>query len=75
MRRRHPAWYREDVGRLFSMLASGELRPRVFDRVPLERAADALARIARGEVKGKVVVELDDDIPSGEPGPAGGPSE
>ena len=31
MRARHPAWFREDLGRLFELLATGAIRPRVAD--------------------------------------------
>jgi NADPH:quinone reductase-like Zn-dependent oxidoreductase len=33
MRARHPAWFREDLERLFGLLATGAIRPRVAERI------------------------------------------
>ena len=60
MRAQHPAWFREDLERLFGLLASGAIRPRVADRVSFDRVAEAHRRIDRrieaGGLDGKLVL-------------------
>jgi len=53
---RHPDKNRAHVDRVLAWLANGELSPHVDAVYPFERAADALERIARREVKGKLVL-------------------
>lgn len=43
---------------LFSLRAEGRLRPHIADRLPLAQGAHALARLAAGEVLGKIVLTL-----------------
>jgi NADPH:quinone reductase len=31
MRARHPAWFREDLERLFGLLATGAIQPRIAE--------------------------------------------
>lgn len=54
--RRDPAGHRRNVERLVAWIAEGRLRPLVSERVGLDGAAGALARMANREVVGKVVV-------------------
>jgi NADPH2:quinone reductase len=56
MRARHPAWFKEDLERLFGMLAAGAIRPRVAERVSFERAAEAHRRLEAGGLEGKLVL-------------------
>jgi NADPH:quinone reductase-like Zn-dependent oxidoreductase len=73
MRARHPAWFREDLGRLFEMAAAGAIRPRVIERVALDDIAEAHRRIEAGGLDGKLVLcpDLAPRIPARpEPGPA-----
>lgn len=56
MRARHPAWFRADLGRLFALLASGAIRPRVAGRIALDEVADAHRRIEAGRLEGKLVL-------------------
>ena len=56
MRAQHPAWFREDLERLFGLLASGAIRPRVADRVSFDRVAEAHRRIEAGGLDGKLVL-------------------
>jgi NADPH:quinone reductase len=56
MRAQHPAWFREDLERLFGLLASGAIRPRVADRVSFDRVAEAHRRIEAGGLEGKLVL-------------------
>jgi NADPH2:quinone reductase len=53
---RHPDRNRAHVDRVLGWLARGELRPHVDAVYPFEQAAEALARIERREVKGKLVL-------------------
>ncbi|HVJ21466.1 MAG TPA: medium chain dehydrogenase/reductase family protein [Polyangiaceae bacterium] len=61
MRALHPAWFREDLQRLFGMLASGEIRPRVAERIAFDEVADAHRRLEQGGLEGKLV--LCPDVP------------
>jgi NADPH:quinone reductase-like Zn-dependent oxidoreductase len=56
MRLRHPAWFRDDLKRLFAMLASGAIHPRVAERVSLDEVADAHWRLESGGLEGKLVL-------------------
>ncbi|WP_242394438.1 medium chain dehydrogenase/reductase family protein [Anaeromyxobacter oryzisoli] len=68
MRARHPAWFREDLERLFGLLASGAIRPRVAERISLDEVPEAHRRLEAGGLEGKLVVCP--DLPSRrEPGP------
>ncbi len=46
----------EDLAELARRIDAGDLRPVVDQVFPLERAADAVARLESGEVRGKVVI-------------------
>jgi NADPH:quinone reductase-like Zn-dependent oxidoreductase len=69
MRKRHPAWFQEDLGHLLGMLASGAIRPRIAERISFDRVADAHRRIEAGGLKGKLV--LCPEFPSERDGLAG----
>ena len=56
MRALHPAWFREDLGRLLDMLASGAIRPRVAERISFDDVAEAHRRIEAGGLAGKLVL-------------------
>jgi NADPH:quinone reductase len=62
MRARHPAWFREDLERLFDMLARGAIRPRVAERISFDEVADAHRRLEAGGLEGKLI--LCPDLPS-----------
>ena len=40
MRARHPAWFREDLERLFGLLATRAIRPRVAERLSFDEVAE-----------------------------------
>ncbi len=48
----------DDLSILLEMLASGSLRAPIDEVVPLERAAEAMGRLARQQTRGKAVIEL-----------------
>jgi NADPH2:quinone reductase len=62
MRARHPAWFREDLERLFDLLATGAIRPRVAERIAFDEVPDAHRRLEAGGLEGKLV--LCPDLPS-----------
>ena len=62
MRVRHPAWFREDLGTLFDLLATHAIQPRVAERIAFDEVADAHRRIEAGGLEGKLV--LCPDLPS-----------
>jgi NADPH:quinone reductase-like Zn-dependent oxidoreductase len=62
MRARHPAWFREDLERLFGLLATRAIRPRVAERISFDEIAEAHRRVEAGGLDGKLV--LCPDLPS-----------
>jgi NADPH:quinone reductase-like Zn-dependent oxidoreductase len=62
MRARHPSWFREDLERLFGLLAAGAIRPRVAERISFDEVAEAHRRLEAGGLEGKLV--LCPDLPS-----------
>lgn len=62
MRARHPAWFREDLERLFGLLATRAIRPRIAERISFDEVAEAHRRLEAGGLEGKLV--LCPDLPS-----------
>jgi NADPH:quinone reductase-like Zn-dependent oxidoreductase len=62
MRGRHPAWFREDLERLFGLLATRVIRPRVAERISFDEVAEAHRGLEAGGLEGKLV--LCPDLPS-----------
>lgn len=62
MRARHLAWFKEDLERLFGLLATGTIRPRVADRISFDEVPEAHRRLEAGGLEGKLV--LCPDLPS-----------
>jgi NADPH:quinone reductase-like Zn-dependent oxidoreductase len=63
MRLQHPAWFRQDLEYLLSLLSSGAIHPRVSERIALEDVAEAHWRLEAGGLEGKLV--LCPDLPPG----------
>jgi NADPH:quinone reductase-like Zn-dependent oxidoreductase len=55
-RARHPAWFREDLQRLFELLATGAVRPRVAGRISFDEVGEAHRRLEAGGLQGKLVL-------------------
>jgi NADPH2:quinone reductase len=53
---RHPAWFREDLERLFGMLATHAIQPRVAERISFGEVAEAHRRLEAGALQGKLVL-------------------
>ena len=62
IRARHPAWFREDLERLFALLATRAIRPRIAERVSFDEVAEEHRRLEAGGLEGKLV--LCPDLPS-----------
>jgi NADPH:quinone reductase-like Zn-dependent oxidoreductase len=56
MRARHPTWFKEDLERLFGLLATGAIRPHVADRISFDEVAEAHRRLEAGGLEGKLVL-------------------
>jgi NADPH:quinone reductase-like Zn-dependent oxidoreductase len=56
LRARHPNWFKEDLARLFGMLAAGTIHPRVAERISFEQVAEAHRRLEAGGLDGKLVL-------------------
>lgn len=54
----HPAEFHEDLRALFELHRAGEIDPLVADVLPLDRAQEALERVERGDVRGKLVLAV-----------------
>jgi NADPH:quinone reductase-like Zn-dependent oxidoreductase len=62
MRARHPGWFRDDLERLFDMLANRAIRPRIAARISFDEVEEAHRRLDAGGLDGKLV--LCPDLPS-----------
>lgn len=56
MRARHPAWFRDDLERLFGLLTTRAIRPRVAARISFDEVAEAHRRLEAGRLEGKLVL-------------------
>ena len=59
---REPEHNRAAVARLLGWLQEGRIRPRICEQLPLERAPEAIAKLAARAAVGKLVVTLSDDV-------------
>ncbi len=53
---RHPEWFREDLTRLFELLAEGMLKPVIAGRLSLEEVSHAHELIEQAQIQGKLVL-------------------
>ena len=56
---RDPEKNRDHIARLFRLWKDGKINPRVTDTFPLAKGGDAIAKMARREAIGKLVVTND----------------
>jgi NADPH:quinone reductase-like Zn-dependent oxidoreductase len=56
MKRKHPDWYRDDLARLYELLAAGKLNPVIAGRLPLDQAVTAHRELEQAKVQGKLVL-------------------
>jgi len=57
LRAKQPGWFREDLAELFSLLEREAIRPAVAERLRLDDVARAHARLERGGLSGKLILE------------------
>jgi NADPH:quinone reductase-like Zn-dependent oxidoreductase len=53
--RRDPRPFREDLPKIFALLAEGRIAPRIAARLPLLAAREAQTMLERGGLEGKIV--------------------
>lgn len=58
IRKRHPAWFREDLTALFQMLRDHRIQPVIAERLPLTEARQANQLLESGAVQGKIVLTV-----------------
>jgi NADPH2:quinone reductase len=56
---RDPVAHARNIAALLELYREGRIRPRVSQRYPLERAPEAIARLAAREAVGKLVIMMD----------------
>lgn len=56
MRALHPAWFREDLERLFALLAKHAIAPRIAERLSFDDMVEAHRRLEAGGLEGKLVL-------------------
>lgn len=56
MRARHPEWFKEDLTRLFGLLAARSVHPSVAKRIPFAEVAEAHRMVEAGGLDGKIVL-------------------
>ena len=55
----HPAWFREDLERLFGLLETRAIQPRIAERISFDKVAEAHRRLEAGGLDGKLVLYPD----------------
>jgi NADPH2:quinone reductase len=56
LKRRKPAWFREDLIALLGLLQHQKIKPLIAERLPLEEARQAHELLGKGGVTGKIVL-------------------
>jgi NADPH:quinone reductase len=56
LKRQHPDWFREDLEKLFGLLAAKQIKPVIAERIPLTEARRAHELLVSGAVRGKLVL-------------------
>jgi NADPH:quinone reductase len=56
MRALHPAWFTNDLERLFGLLSNGDIQPRIAERISFDGVAEAHRRLEVGGLEGKLVL-------------------
>ena len=56
MKKRHREWFREDLSKLFDLLAQKQIAPVIAERLPLSAVPRAHELLERGETSGKLVL-------------------
>ncbi|OPA79364.1 alcohol dehydrogenase [Paenibacillus selenitireducens] len=56
LRKERPEWFREDLARVFDLLAEGQINPIIAARIPLREAARAHKLLETSQIAGKIVL-------------------
>jgi NADPH:quinone reductase-like Zn-dependent oxidoreductase len=56
LRDSHPDWFREDLSKLFALLAAGKIQPVIAAKLPLREAARANDMLERAQISGKIIL-------------------
>ncbi|MEM1151963.1 MAG: NADPH:quinone oxidoreductase family protein [Pseudomonadota bacterium] len=56
-RERDPEWVARVQNEIYGLWRAGKLSPHISDRLPLSQFSEALERLRRGEVRGKLILE------------------
>jgi NADPH:quinone reductase-like Zn-dependent oxidoreductase len=56
LRDSHPEWFREDLSKLFNLLATRKIQPVIAAKLPLREAARANEMLEKAQVSGKIVL-------------------
>ena len=56
LRKKNPAWFTEDLTRLFELLSQGKIKPVISLRMPLVQAAEAHKLLDKSDVEGKIIL-------------------
>jgi NADPH:quinone reductase-like Zn-dependent oxidoreductase len=56
LRDAHPDWFREDLIKLFELLAKRQIQPLIATRLPLRDAPRANEMLEKAQVSGKIVL-------------------
>jgi NADPH:quinone reductase-like Zn-dependent oxidoreductase len=58
-KQQHPGWFQEDLTMLLELLAQGQIKPVIADRLPLSAAAHAHELLEQSAVSGQLVLLCD----------------
>ena len=58
IRDKHPNWYKQDLKKLFELLAKGKIEPVIADHFPLEKAKKAHNLIENQSLQGKIILDV-----------------
>ncbi|HVH74322.1 MAG TPA: medium chain dehydrogenase/reductase family protein [Stellaceae bacterium] len=56
LKRRKPAWFRDDLSALLDLLRDNKIKPMIAERIPLSEARRAQELLGQGSVRGKLVL-------------------
>jgi len=56
LRDAHPDWFREDLSKLFALLADRKIQPVIAAKLPLREAARANEMLERAQISGKIIL-------------------
>lgn len=60
MRERHPDWFKNDLSELFKLLSERKIKPVIGKIMKLDQAVEAHKLVENFEVKGKIVLSIND---------------